>query len=356
MEQYGRQIESKPHYAYVTRSAIELFNKGRLTNVDNIDVEPGYGYVTRLTYNNGSHRITYGNDLGLNTGASSSLASDKGHTKFMLRTIGVETPQGREFLLPWWADEIGNRQKAKGNTDIKTIDDAQTYLDEELGYPAYIKSVSGSKGTGVERANDWSDAKAAFQAFDEAHVRVAVVEEAVAMPDYRLVVLDGELISSYQRVPLSVRGDGERDIASLIEQTQAAYEAQGRDTLLDSNDPKILRHLGARGLTLTSVPAFGETVSLLAISNLSAGGTSVDVTHSTNERWQNLAAYIAGNMNLRICGVDLACADITASDAAYSVLEVNAAPGLDHYASSGDAQKAVVEDLYAKVLNAYPTV
>ncbi len=66
------------------------------------------------------------------------------------------------------------------------------------------------------------------------------------------------------------------------------------------------------------------------------------------------ASTIANNFNLRLCGVDLACADITDPDSDYSVLEVNASPGLDHYAASGAKQHQIVRDLYTKVFNALP--
>ncbi len=37
-------------------------------NVVGINVEPDYGYVSRIAYVNGGYRVTYGNDLGLNDG------------------------------------------------------------------------------------------------------------------------------------------------------------------------------------------------------------------------------------------------------------------------------------------------
>jgi D-alanine-D-alanine ligase-like ATP-grasp enzyme len=58
-------------------------------------------------------------------------------------------------------------------------------------------------------------------------------------------------------------------------------------------------------------------------------------------------------MGLRICGVDLMVdGDIASSPSRYWILEVNAAPGLDHYAKAGKAQKKIVEDMYLKVLKA----
>src|SRR5690606_34567113 len=102
-----------------------------------------YGYVTRLSYTDGSHRITYGNDLGLNNAAACDLAKDKGHTKFMLRTMGVDCPAGDEFILPWWEEKIGETQRARGNANIKTVDMIPEYIDQELDYPVYLKPVDG---------------------------------------------------------------------------------------------------------------------------------------------------------------------------------------------------------------------
>ena len=36
----------------------------------------------------------------------------------------------------------------------------------------------------------------------------------------------------------------------------------------------------------------------------------------------------------------------------FYVLEINSAPGLDHYAKIGQEQKKIVEDLYLKVVRA----
>lgn len=347
--------ESRDHYAYVTRMAIRLFNQGLLTNVFSIDIEPMYGYTTRLNYDDGSHRITYGNDLGLNPSSASDLANDKGHAKFMLRNIGVNCPEGQEFLLPWWAEQIGASQKARGNTNIQTTHEALAYIKNTIGYPAYIKPVSGSKGLGVHKVENLFDAQDVFHEYEESRVRVAVVEEAIQMPDYRVVMLDGALISAYKRNPLQVRGDGENSVETLVGQLQEKYFDEGRDTIINLSDPRILQTLGKHGLTLASILENGQNLVLTSVSNLSAGGTALDVSNEINEHWVAQGAYIAENFNLRLCGIDLACSDITVATSNYSVLEVNATPGLDHYASSGAAQQKVVDELYRKVLNTYPS-
>lgn len=344
-------ITSKEHYPYVTRSLARLFNEGRLTNVKDVIVEPEYGYTARIEYKNDKFRVIYGNDLGLNTGASADLAKDKGFTKFMLRSIGVECPEGKEFLMPWWADAIRPSQEQRGNTNLRTYDQAFSYIYEQLAYPVYVKPIQGSKGGDVYRVENDNELFDIFAIYEDKKIRAAVVERAINMPDYRVVMLDGQLISAYERIPLAVTGNGLDSTVSLIEKLQEQYRQEGRDTHLNAYEPRIVKRLGKLGLGLDYIPAQGEKLTLASISNLSAGGTSRDVSDVIAPRWIELAANIAKNFNLRLCGVDLACHDITSDGSEYSVLEVNAAPGLDHYASSGDNQRKIVDELYVKVLN-----
>lgn len=344
-------VESRDNYAYVTRSLIRLFNEGRLTNVARISVEPEYGYVARVEYKDGSVRVTYGNDLGLNPGVSEDLAKDKGHTKFMLRSMGINCPEGKEFLLPWWYETIKTSQQQRGKTDMNTIDKAPDYIEQTVGYPVYVKPVSGSKGGDVYRVDQADELMDTFKLYEEKKIRLAVVEQAINMPDYRIVVLDGQLISAYQRVPLAVTGNGVDSTETLIQKLQQQYIYEGRDTQLNPHEPRIMQHLGKAGLGLDYVPGTGEKLTLASISNLSAGGTSRDVTDTISQHWVDIATKVAAGFNLRLCGLDLACSDITSADAEYSVLEVNSAPGLDHYASSGAEQQKIVDDLYTAVLN-----
>jgi glutathione synthase/RimK-type ligase-like ATP-grasp enzyme len=56
-------------------------------------------------------------------------------------------------------------------------------------------------------------------------------------------------------------------------------------------------------------------------------------------------------MGLRFCGVDIMSeGDIASPCTDYHVIEINASPGLDHYADIGKQQQKTVEDLYLKVL------
>lgn len=343
--------ESKAHYAYATRRMLHLHGDGRLPDVVAIDVEPDYGYITRLTYRDGAFRITSGNDLGVDAASSVELARDKGHTKFLLRRLGIDHPQGREFLLPWWADSIRPSHERRGNPALVTAASAASYVEDELSYPVYVKPVAGTKGEGVRRVESAVGLEHALHELEQARARAAVVEESIDLPDYRIVTFDGELVCAYRRVPLHVVGDGASRLDDLIDALQRRLHHAGRDVAVNGSDPRIASRLDAMGLDLATVLGSGEVITLTDVSNLAAGGTAEDVADRIHPRWIELAAGIASAFDLRLCGTDLACADIASDTSEHCVLEVNATPGLEHFAASGVEQHALVDAFYQRVLS-----
>jgi len=164
-------------------------------------------------------------------------------------------------------------------------------------------------------------------------------------------VLDGEVISAYERMPLAVTGDGRSSVAKLLSAKQAAFVKEGRDTVLKPDDPRITAMLRMLKLTRRSVLEKGRSVRLLPNANLSTGGDARDVTSTLHPKWKKLAVRIARDMNLRYIGIDVMTEDeLSDVPGDYTLIEVNAAPGLDNYASIGEAQMSVVRELYRKVL------
>lgn len=90
---------------------------------------------------------------------------------------------------------------------------------------------------------------------------------------------------------------------------------------------------------------------MLDNANLSTGGDSIDITKSVHPAFRKIAVQLTKDMGLRLCGVDIIVkGDIKKSPGTYWVIEINAAPGLDHYAKGGMAQEKIVEDMYLEVL------
>ncbi|KAF0209723.1 MAG: hypothetical protein FD178_3758, partial [Ignavibacteria bacterium] len=183
------------------------------------------------------------------------------------------------------------------------------------------------------------------------HCDTAQVQKFYEGNDYRIVVLDKKILSAYQRVPFYVIGDGNLSISELIEKKQQAFIASGRDTVLSKNDMRSAYKLAQQGLSLGSVPLFGEKIYLQDISNLSAGGETIELTDKIHPSFIDLSLLIARDMNLTMCGIDIITNDITQQNSGnFTVIEINSAPGLDNYAYEGSVQEVYVEQLYSEVL------
>lgn len=341
-------VQSKEHYAYLINSLIDAFNAGDLPSVEKITVEPKYGYIATIKYVTGENRVIYGHDPGLNPGSSEELVKDKGYTKFILKENGINCPEGDEFLLPWWAETLRTSDRQQYNNVIQDTSAAHSFIQGSLHYPVYIKPSRGSQGVGVTRISDEQELHEAFDIFNQERVKVALVEEELTMPDYRLLVFNGELVNAYERQPLSVTGNGSFTVEQLIHQKHTELLEQGRDIHMDQQRPLIERKLGKLGLTLSNVIASGDNVQLLDISNLSAGGTPVDVMNTIHPHWARLAGDIAKIFNLRVCGVDLACSDITSGQSEYSVIEVNATPGAKQFMATGQGEQERLKKLFTE--------
>jgi D-alanine-D-alanine ligase-like ATP-grasp enzyme len=275
---------------------------------------------------------------------ASEISRDKGYAKYFMRLLGYPVVRGNVFYSKSWSKKIGSK---------KNIDRGYEYA-RKLGFPVFVKPNSRSRGVGVDkvstRAEFYRAMRHAFTLDD-----VVVVEDAISPAlDYRIVVLDRKVISAYERIPLNVIGDGQSTIKALLKEKQKHFDKIGRDTRIHLRDARMLRNLKRLGLTLNSVLEKDRRVFLLDNANLSAGGESKDVTGTVHSDFRKVAIDLTRGMGLRLCGVDLLIKRGSVAQPAkeFYVLEINSAPGLDHYAKIGSDQKIVVENLYLKVVTA----
>jgi biotin carboxylase len=240
------------HYSFVTRMLLKLLQENRLRNVASVEVEPEYGYATRIVYRDGSVRMTLGNDVGLNPSGATDVAKDKAHTKFFLRSSKIACPRGSTFVLPWWAERIGPRLELHEADPMRLPSDAPAYVANCLGFPVFVKPVDGSQGHGVHRCSGRAELISALESLNSERARVAIVEEDVALPDFRIVVLDGQVISAYLRDPLAVVGDGHSTIEALVRDLGDEFRRQGRVFKIEASDERVRRTLQGRGTTADS--------------------------------------------------------------------------------------------------------
>jgi D-alanine-D-alanine ligase-like ATP-grasp enzyme len=308
-------------------------------------VEPEWGIASQIIYKNGVVRSVRMYSLDLNHIASSDIARDKDYAKFFMESRGYPVAEGQTFFENNWARIVKSK---------RTTPNAVKYA-KKLGYPVIVKPNSKSQGMDVRLVSDKKDLTSALLKVFKTD-RVAIIERYLPGKDYRVVVLDGEIISAYQRIPLSVMGDGKSSILGLLKEKQKLFNKQNRDTKINFNDPRIKMKLKRQGLFARTVLAKGQHIFLLDNANLSTGGESLDVTGTIHKSFKKIAANLTRDMGLRIAGIDIMVqeGDITqnAEKCLYYIIEINAAPGLDHYVASGAKQRKAVEAMYLKVLKA----
>jgi len=307
-----------------------------------IILEPEWGIVGQITFKSGRHSYFRYNTMDLNSLGASEIAKDKDYANFFMKRMGYPTvPGSKTFFSDSWGKAIGSP-----NRDINA---AYQYA-QKLGLPVIVKPNSGSQGKGVTLVHNKREFYRAMCTVFEID-RVALVQRPVHGKDYRIVVLDKKVISAYERIPLNVVGDGKSTIENLLRKKQREFIASSRDTRIKAHDPRMIEKLKRQGLNFHSILTQGKQVFLLDNANLSSGGDSVDVTKNMHPAFGKLAVKLTKDMGLCLCGVDLMIdSDISQKPATYWVLEINSAPGLDHYARSGKAQEKIVEDLYLEVL------
>ncbi|MBZ5763264.1 hypothetical protein LAV84_27420 [Rhizobium sp. VS19-DR104.2] len=306
-------------------------------------VEETWNCVGQITYKSGVRRYFRTSTFDLNTMGASSIARDKQYSRFFLHSMGYPATEGESFFSETWARKV----KASDRGYIAALAYAR-----QIGFPVFVKPNSKSRGVGVSLVrNEGEFNESARIALQED--KVILVERPAVGNDYRVVVLDGKVISAYHRLPLTVTGDGQLSLRELVDGVQQEFRRNGRGETIDLADFRIRRTLEAEGLTFESVLESGKSLKMLENANLSSGGTAIDVTDRISEGFTRLARDVSRDMGLRLAGVDLMIDGLiedTPSASPHRIIEINSAPGLDHYASLGIAQRKIVDDLYYKLV------
>ncbi|MDQ2651911.1 MAG: cyanophycin synthetase [Chloroflexota bacterium] len=268
---------------------------------------------------------------------ASTIAGNKELTSRLLRNVGIPVP---------------------GGTLVHSLDEACTVANR-IGYPVVLKPLDGNHGRGVclNVCSD-DDLRACYaRAAAESRNGVVVVEQFIAGKDYRILVINKQVVAVAERVPAHVMGDGEHTIGELIAITNAdPRRGIGHEKVLTRIplNAHTERTLAGQDLRLDDIPAAGTHVALQQTGNMSTGGTSIDRTddiHPDNAAIARQAAMVVG---LDVAGIDFLCPDIAQSvrEGGGAIVEVNAAPGFRMHTHPTQGQprrvgRAVIDMLFA---------
>lgn len=305
-------------------------------------IEEEYGFVGEITFANGTRHLFRNTNFNVNPLGSVEIVKDKWYTAMFLKRYGYQVAEWKTFFS----------SKLNGNIAIqRNIDDGWTYA-EKLGFPLIVKPNNLSQGAWVHKIETREEYYTAANSILDTS-SVMIIERFQPWRDYRVVVFDDEIISAYMRVPLSVIGNGTDTIRQLLDTKQQGFIQSGRDTVIDITDPRILSKIQKQWLNFECILNSDEQIFLLDNANLSTGWESVDITSTIHPDFIDLAIRVTRDMWLRLCGVDFITQDIELSlesNPDYIILELNGAPGLDNYLTSGDKQRDIVRGMYKKIL------
>jgi len=242
-----------------------------------------------------------------NNATASSLATDKYFANSILERAGVPTLGGEYFFL----HERHRALRAAGHERESALE----YF-RKLGAAAFAKPLAGSRG---DFAQAIYDEAALLRYLDEVsrHYDSILMQPLAAGIEYRVFVLDDEVLYAARKYPPFVLGDGVRPIGDLLAAHDASLQSRGlspasatveRDTSLDAVLPE-----GARW----EIPGR---------MNLSAGGTMVlEAPRSDAALTQARKAVRA--LGLRVAAVDM-FSDVGGDPDAIRVIEVNSSPSI----------------------------
>ncbi|BAY28893.1 RimK domain-containing protein ATP-grasp [Nostoc carneum NIES-2107] len=246
----------------------------------------------------------------------SDFTTRKDDCKAFLKTLGFPVPEG----------------------DIVNTEKDALAVAREIGYPVAVKPVVGHKGIGVTaEVQDSEELESAYSralaAIPEEQSTRIIVEKSISGADFRLLCVNGKFVAATERRPASVVGDGDSTIDELIREENrkpARWDTPTSPMSKIQRDEAMELYLREQHLTLDSVLEKDRTVYLRKVANLSAGGMSINATHTVHHDNIILAQDIAQHFRLTCLGIDVITKSLSESwkDGNFAILEINAAPGI----------------------------
>lgn len=304
-----------------------------------LDIDPEIGHAGYIEAPNGRRSWFKGTHFDLNSLGAAEVANDKAYAAYFLKQAGFEVPRGVLVSAPAVIDAIGRKNPARA--EKMTGPDQAASFAEKAGFPVFIKPNDGQEGVDVVKVSSPYQLETGLTRLFRRHDHL-LVQEAISGRDIRIVVLEGRVLCAIERRPAEIRGDGVRTVEALLAHMPGQTRA----------DPRLLAELAEQGLTLEAVPEAGRSVRLLPAANLSSGGTGSIVTDALCSAFKEIAVKAGEVLGLTYFGVDLLAPDLSDPGGRYTILEVNAAPGLHQLHRLGAEQAAVAEAAYSQVFDA----
>ena len=240
-----------------------------------------------------------------NNATAATLASDKYFTNRILEDAGVATLGGEYFFLH-------DRHRAHRPAGHER-DDASDYF-RKLGAAAFVKPLQGSRGDFAQIVHGEASLDRYLREVSR-HYDSILIQPLASGIEYRIFLLDDEMVYAARKYPPSILGDGVSPIRDLLVAHNAALQARGLSPALAEHD-----------ISLDVVLATGKRWDISGRMNLSAGGT-MRIEAPRSDAAVTIARKAARALGLRVAAVDL-FTDIEGGQGATRIIEVNSNPSI----------------------------
>ena len=280
------------------------------------DMDDGTGFLFSVASN--TKRLHFGAGrcswYPQNGATASTLASDKYFANRILEAAGVPTLGGEYFFLH-------DRHRAHRPAGHER-EDALEYL-KKLGGSAFIKPLSGSRGDFAQNLH--SEAQLVRYLDDVLRYYDSVlIQPLVSGLEYRIFLLDEDVVYTARKYPPSITGDGVRPICDLLTAHNDALRSRGLSPASFAAD---------RDAALDKVLPKGARWEIPGRMNLSAGGTMA-LEEPRSGAAIAVASKAARALGLRVAAIDM-FAEIGGQADAMKVIEVNSNPSIRLLEESG---------------------
>lgn len=263
----------------------------------------GEGWLFEL-YSGDKRVLIHGYKFPINDASASVLADDKSTLSELLNRKGISA-------VPHYYIDCRKNWRLCENYMHCLID---------WSAPFVVKPNNGTGGQDVFFPNSMEELEMCMDKISIHHDDVAISPYVYADAEYRVIVYNGEVVISFEKVRKSVIGDG---IHTISELSQGSYTE----------------------LSLDYIPPKGERVFLTKKHNLALGACPKNIECDDEERIYDLAKRA-----IPVSGLKFASVDILRVQEELFVLEINSGVMTEKYSLTSEENYKKAKSLYSRVI------
>ena len=252
-----------------------------------------------------------------NDSTSAYLAADKYFASVVLSAASIPNAGGNYFFL----NERFRKLRSLGHD----AGDAMLYF-RSIGSTAFVKPLTGSRGDFAQTVSSEAELTRYIAEVSRYHDSI-LMQRVYAGREYRIFVLDGEILYCARKHAPVISGDGRRTVRELIADYARELERNG------TSSTATFHALAAPDLD--RILPSGESIGLPGRQNRNAGGSMVFENPRDPDAAFRLATQAASALNLRAAGVDIFEDDAADKAGRIRIIEVNANPAIRLLEDSG---------------------